>query len=96
MDFGDAHYSFRIFDLANAILYLLLDVINEPTTNLINELIDLKVENLLKEISQNFLNEYLKQRQISLNEIKHIGLCIKSRLLITLIYGLRTKRLNYR
>uniref|UniRef100_A0A914CEK4 Hydroxylysine kinase n=1 Tax=Acrobeloides nanus TaxID=290746 RepID=A0A914CEK4_9BILA len=84
LDFGDTHYSCRIFDIANAVLYLLLDV---------------KTENYDLEFFQ--IGDYLIQgykevRNFSEKELHFLSDCMRARLALSLIFGIRTAFVNYR
>ncbi|VDM43873.1 unnamed protein product [Toxocara canis] len=82
LDFGDAHYSYLIFDIAAAILYVLMDT----KTN-------------------EYDDEWLKLGGWVVNgyETVHTVMdkdmllpSMRARLALSLIYGLRTARINYR
>ncbi len=84
LDLGDSHYSCRIFDIAIAILYLMLD-------NCKNNQIDDDCWN----IGRYIIDGYRYKRTIT-NQYQHIFLCMCTRLCYSLIYGLRTMRINIR
>ncbi|KAI6184564.1 KA1 domain-containing protein [Aphelenchoides bicaudatus] len=82
IDFGDTHFSLRIFDISASLLYILMDV---------------NVEDYHKEwphIANEFLKGYKTEREVRDLEVCQISMC--ARLLASLIYGLRTVRLNFR
>jgi hydroxylysine kinase len=82
LDFGDTHYSLLIHDIAAAILYLLLDV---KTTEYGEEWF---------RIGEQLIEGYRSLREP--RDLAFVGLCMRARLVSSLVYGLRTARLNYR
>uniref|UniRef100_A0A914D3N0 Hydroxylysine kinase n=1 Tax=Acrobeloides nanus TaxID=290746 RepID=A0A914D3N0_9BILA len=84
LDFGDTHYSCRIFDIANAVLYLLLD---DKTENY-----DLK----FFQIGDHLIQGYKEVRNFSEKELHFLSDCMRARLALSLIFGIRTAFVNYR
>lgn len=82
LDWGDAHYSLRIFDIAASLLYIIMDVRTE----------DYQTEWPI--IAEKFLDGYKSERSVKDLEVCQLSMC--ARLLASLIYGLRTVRLNAR
>lgn len=73
IDFGDTHFSLRIFDISNAILYILLDV---PTKEYRKE---------WPLIAEQFLKGYNVEREAKDLAICRISMC--ARLVASLVYG---------
>ncbi|KAI6179141.1 KA1 domain-containing protein [Aphelenchoides besseyi] len=84
LDFGDCHYSIRLMDVASAILYLILDAPNnsEATTE-------------WRKIASEVLSAYKEIRPFEVDaSVLQLAAC--GRLVASLIYGLRTVRINAR
>uniref|UniRef100_A0A1I7SCK1 APH domain-containing protein n=1 Tax=Bursaphelenchus xylophilus TaxID=6326 RepID=A0A1I7SCK1_BURXY len=86
LDFGDAHVSLRLFEYSSAILYIILGMGSED-----------QVEDW-KRVIRTFFRAFIKERKSGefMNDIKHCQLAMRARLVASLIYGLRTVRINYR
>ncbi|KAH7699195.1 Aminoglycoside phosphotransferase [Aphelenchoides avenae] len=82
LDFGDAHHSLRVFDIANAILYLLLDVKTEA------------YDAEWFRIGDDLLDGYRRVREPC--DLQAVGVSMRARLVSSLVYGLRTARINAR
>jgi len=88
LDFGDTHYSFRIADVANAIVYLYLWACQN-----IQEM----NQEVYTQIASDFLKGYRSHRDVIPDfDFQHLGLFMKARLVCSLVYGLRTVRINIR
>ncbi|CAD5209012.1 unnamed protein product [Bursaphelenchus okinawaensis] len=85
LDFGDTHYSLRLFDISSTLLYIYLGIHSQNVKN-------------MKNLANAFLTAYKKQRKNNsfIKEIKHCQLAMCARLICSLLYGLRTVRINYR
>ncbi|KAL3122501.1 hypothetical protein niasHT_003037 [Heterodera trifolii] len=86
IDFGDAHCSFRILDLANAIVYLYM---------LWAELVPSAGPADLNRLAKCLSRAYSASLGHSLapNDMAHLALFVRARLVLSLINGLRTQRL---
>lgn len=82
IDFGDTHYSLRIFDIAASILYILMDA---PTTD---------PKKQWPSIIKRYLQGYRSIREVRDLQVCQLSMC--ARLTASLIYGLRTVRINAR
>ncbi|KAI1710485.1 phosphotransferase enzyme family domain-containing protein [Ditylenchus destructor] len=97
LDFGDCHYSLRIYDLANAILYIYLDFYLDSEDQ--NYLYLSQLETISFHLISSYLEELNPtptQKVKILEELKYIGICMQARLTLSSIYALRTFRINYR
>ncbi|KAI1702537.1 phosphotransferase enzyme family domain-containing protein [Ditylenchus destructor] len=97
LDFGDTHYSLRIYDVANAILYIYLDFDLESKAQYSLHL------SQLERISFHLISSYLEElvpmsaeRTKFLGELKYIGICMRARLVLSSVCALRAFRINYR
>ncbi|KAI6196458.1 hypothetical protein M3Y94_01112400 [Aphelenchoides besseyi] len=84
LDFGDCHYSIRLMDVASAILYLILDAPNNS---------EAKIE--WRKIATELLSAYKEIRPFEV-DVSVLQLAACGRLVASLIYGLRTVRINAR
>ncbi|KAI6234050.1 Phosphotransferase [Aphelenchoides fujianensis] len=84
LDFGDSHYSLRLIDVATAIVYLLLDSPAEKPP-----------EQEWPRIAADFLAGYTKRRPVDADG-RTLQLAACARLVASLVYGLRTVRVNSR
>ncbi|CAJ0945483.1 unnamed protein product, partial [Mesorhabditis belari] len=80
LDFGDMHFSHRVFDIAACVLYLHLS--------------DSQLKQGIPEIEKNILLGYTSQREF--REAEKLRSAMRARLACSLLYGLRTARLNVR
>ncbi|GMS86615.1 hypothetical protein PENTCL1PPCAC_8790 [Pristionchus entomophagus] len=80
LDFGDMHISLRVFDVAAAILYLHLSD---------------RIGQSLDDLATHFIAGYRSARPF---EVPHDSLLVamRARMACSLVYGLRTARINYR
>ncbi|KAL3086996.1 hypothetical protein niasHT_025520 [Heterodera trifolii] len=86
IDFGDAHCSFRILDLANAIVYLYM---------LWAELVPSAGQTDLNRLANCLSRAYAASlgHTLAPNDMAHLALFVRARLVLSLINGLRTQRL---
>ncbi|GMR37837.1 hypothetical protein PMAYCL1PPCAC_08032 [Pristionchus mayeri] len=80
LDFGDMHVSLRVFDVAAAILYLHLSD---------------RLGQRLDDLTMNFLSGYRSYRAF-IGPHDSLLVAMRARMACSLIYGLRTARINYR
>uniref|UniRef100_A0A915ETF4 Hydroxylysine kinase n=1 Tax=Ditylenchus dipsaci TaxID=166011 RepID=A0A915ETF4_9BILA len=112
LDFGDTHTSALIYDIANTILYLFLDYEKTENSSVNNfDKLRTQLKLITKHVFEGYNNGLLhgNQQNSKQNSAEPkllmldfeqeqglIGICMKARLVLSLIYGLRTLRINYR
>uniref|UniRef100_A0A183BJJ4 Hydroxylysine kinase n=1 Tax=Globodera pallida TaxID=36090 RepID=A0A183BJJ4_GLOPA len=86
IDFSDAHFSFRIIDIANAVLYLYL---------LWSNLLPSVGPTGLNHLATCLYRAYSASlgRHLSQNDVAELKLFVRARLVLSLVNGLRTQRL---
>uniref|UniRef100_A0A914VIM0 Hydroxylysine kinase n=1 Tax=Plectus sambesii TaxID=2011161 RepID=A0A914VIM0_9BILA len=82
LDFGDSHYSCLVFDLVSAVLYMMLDRDRNDCE--------------WWTIGAHLIAGYQSRRTLPTIDAQHILLAVRTRLCLSLAYGLRTARLKKR